>query len=503
MPRLIHYPDWKAPSEDGQILIWPEPKQLLANTRANQSLLSSADHVLIQNTPLPKLRRLMREFLGHDDRQPLLGTGHQTELYHAGVWAKDVLIDQAARKIDGRAFHFAVDTDSPKHLNIRWPGASLPVTDDPRLSSAVWSGQLAPPTPEHFQRIEAAARRDFASFNYQPVLLDFLASLRRLSLESTNLSSMLTNAEHELDWNLGLRHHALTISPALLSTSYLAFAHHVMSRADRFASQYNVALAEYRERERIKSTMRPMPDLFVSEQSTETPFWLDNLTDGTRTRPSVFKVDDGWMLELISGDEFVFRADIDADEASAALRAFLVKTNHRIAPRALTLTIFLRLLVADQFVHGIGGARYDQVADAITATHFGITPPTFSVTTATLFFPGATDQPRACLPCIKREGHELQHAVLGERKRQLVAQINALPRRSTERESAFIQMHRQRRAAIETSAEMKRWEQSLRQAEARQQQEDVLFDRELFYGVQSRERLGMMIEKYQNSFANS
>src|SRR3954451_10311956 len=186
----INFPDWKAPSDDGQILIWPEPKQLLADTRANQALLNSSDRVLIQNAPLPKLRRAMREFLGHpDDRQPLLGTGHQTELYHAGVWVKDVLIDQAARKIDGQAFHFAVDTDSPKHLNIRWPGASFPVTDDPRLSSAAWSGGLAPPTPEHLQRIDETANRDFASFGFRPALLDFLASLRRLSLESAHLSS--------------------------------------------------------------------------------------------------------------------------------------------------------------------------------------------------------------------------------------------------------------------------------------------------------------------------
>ncbi|MBC8109119.1 MAG: hypothetical protein H7Z14_21210, partial [Anaerolineae bacterium] len=284
---------------------------------------------------------------------------------------------------------------------------------------------------------------------------------------------------------------------------YLTFAHHVMSRPDAFASQYNAALNEFRDRERIKSTMRPMPDLFVSDESTETPFWLDNLSDGTRTRPSVFKVDDGWMLELISGDEFVFRANVGADEASASFRAFLAKTNHRISPRALTLTIFLRLLVTDQFVHGIGGARYDQVSDSIIARHFGISPPRFSVTTATLFFPGAIDQPRACLPCIQREGHVLQHAVLGERKRELVAQINALPRRSTEREAAFIQMHRQRRAAIETSPEIKRWEASLREAEAREQQEEVLFDRELFYAVQTRDRLGMMIEKYQSSFDNT
>ena len=498
----IHYPDWKAPVDDGAVLIWPEPGQLLADTRENQSRLASAERVLIQNTPLPDLRRAMRAFVGHqDDAQPLLGTGHQTELYHAGVWVKDVLIDQAARKINGQAMHFAVDTDHPKHLNIRWPGASYAVTDDPRIATAAWSGQLAPPTPAHVASIDAAARRDFASLHFEPPLIEYLESLRRLSLESTNLSSMLTNAQHELDWKLGLRHHALTVSPALLSGPYLAFVHHIMSRAAKFATDYNAALEDYRDRERIKTRMRPMPDLFIHSQSTETPFWLDNLNDGTRTRPSVFPIDDGWLLELVSGEEFVFRTDVDADAAAASLKQFLVTANHRLAPRALTLTIFLRLLVVDQFVHGIGGARYDQVSDAIIRSHFGLAPPKFSVTTATLFFPGAVDQPRVCLPCIKRDGHRLQHAVLGERKRELVAQIASLPRKSQAREAAFIELHRARRSAIEQSEEIKRWEQSLRDAELQLQREEVIFDRELFYAVQSRERLGMMIDNYRDAFS--
>jgi hypothetical protein len=62
---------------------------------------------------------------------------------------------------------------------------------------------------------------------------------------------------------------------------------------------------------------------------------------------------------------------------------------------------------------------------------------------------------------------------------------------------AFSEMHRARRAAIEESDEVKRWEQSLREAEAQSHREEVLFDRELFYAIQSRERLEMMIEKYR------
>src|SRR5688500_17387284 len=107
------YPDWKAPREDGEILIWPEPEQLLAEMVENHRALSSASDVRVQNVPLPELRRRQREWIHHDDAQPLIADGHQTELHHAGVWVKRVLSHFAAAKIGASAAHFGVDTDAP------------------------------------------------------------------------------------------------------------------------------------------------------------------------------------------------------------------------------------------------------------------------------------------------------------------------------------------------------------------------------------------------------
>src|SRR3954467_4192171 len=102
MPSQTSYPDWKAPAQDGEVLVWPARDELIAQTRANQSRLSAAHSIKIQNTPLPQLRRAMRGYVGHDDAQPMIATGHQTELYHAGVWAKDVLINQLATAMGGQ-----------------------------------------------------------------------------------------------------------------------------------------------------------------------------------------------------------------------------------------------------------------------------------------------------------------------------------------------------------------------------------------------------------------
>src|SRR4051794_24253968 len=165
-----HYPDWKAPSEDGATIIWPQPAQLLSDTLENQKRLSSADNVLLQNIPLPELRRRMRAFIGHEQQQPLIATGHQSELYHAGVWAKNALINAAAAKLGGQAYHIAVDSDAPKHLTVRWPGETIPITDDPAIASAAWVSLLAPATPAHLDEISTKLRAAASGWSFEPIL---------------------------------------------------------------------------------------------------------------------------------------------------------------------------------------------------------------------------------------------------------------------------------------------------------------------------------------------
>src|SRR4051812_18593878 len=108
----IVYPDWKAPREDGQILIWPDPPELLKQTVENHQRLSKANDAGVQNVPLAELRCAARSWIGHNDDQVLIGDGHQSELHHAGVWVKRILTNAAASRLSGSAAHFAVDTDA-------------------------------------------------------------------------------------------------------------------------------------------------------------------------------------------------------------------------------------------------------------------------------------------------------------------------------------------------------------------------------------------------------
>src|SRR5258707_3733375 len=115
------------------------------------------------------------------------------------------MIDAVAGKVGGAAFHFAVDTDAPKHLHVRWPGGSRPIRDDDRLATAPWTELLAPPTPRHLSEVARDVGEAAAEWSFRPIVGPFLDTLRRHSLESVNLPSALTNSIHALDWELGLR----------------------------------------------------------------------------------------------------------------------------------------------------------------------------------------------------------------------------------------------------------------------------------------------------------
>jgi hypothetical protein len=158
------------------------------------------------------------------------------------------------------------------------------------------------------------------------------------------------------------------------------------------------------------------------------------------------------------------------------------------------------MFIADNFIHGIGGGRYDQVSDTIIRDYFKLEPPAFAVTTGTLYFPEAVRRQRACVRCVLQEGHRLKHSVLGDRKMQFVSQINSLPHGSLERQGVFSAMHRERKALLQNDAHVAKWEKRLRESQQRADEDETLFDRELFYAIQSRQRLIEMIERYDAAF---
>jgi hypothetical protein len=494
------YAQWKAPAEDGQFLIWPSPAQILADAHENRRRLQSASQVKIDGVPLPELRKAARDFIGHDDDQPLVATGHQTELYHPGVWVKNALIHRIAVKMSGQAAHFAVDTDAPKHLHVRWPGGSREITDDSAIATAPWSGLLKCPTVGHLEELRADFDREAGTWEFSPCVDTFFGALGKAAGESPSLRRALATAIHEVDSSLGLQYHARTVSALWLSEPYLAYVHHILRTANDFATTYNRALAEYRARDGLKTSVRPMPDLRISMQSVEIPFWIDDLANRTRDRAKLEISGRHYQLRLASGAVFEIDRKCAGWHAAAKLSDWCRQQQVRLTPRALTMTLFFRLCLADQFVHGIGGGRYDQVTEDVIERHFGFEPPKFAVTTATLYFPAALGQRRINLRPMLQEGRRIRHGLLSKDKMSTVRTIETLPRYSRQRQDLFFDMHR-RLAAESNGPAVQEWERRFLEIQRESLRQRELFDRELFFALQPRDRLEQLIDRYSAAFS--
>jgi hypothetical protein len=312
------------------------------------------------------------------------------------------------------------------------------------------------------------------------------------------LTTALVDAQQQMDHLLGLNNRAALASPLWEARPYLAYAHHLLADAPRVAAAYNGVLGEYRRQSNKRSTTRPMPDLHLAPGRIEVPFWLDDLAKGQRQRACVRADGQKWALR-IKDDQFLLDPRRGPD-AAEALGAFLAAQGARLSPRALTLTLFARLLICDQFVHGIGGARYDQITDGLIVKLFGIEPPAFAVATATLFFPEALGRVRVCLPCLLREGHRLRHGALGPAKRELVAQIAARPPGSRERQQLFTQLQIMLKRAAADLPAIHSFDRRLAQARLQTAQENDLFNRELFYLIQPRQRLSELAQRVGAAF---
>ena len=149
--------------------------------------------------------------------------------------------------------------------------------------------------------------------------------------------------------------------------------------APRFVGCYNAALAAYRTAYRVRGSQRPIPDLHIADDRYELPVWAWRAGD---VRHRFFVSHAGSTFRLFAEDSPIGETDGTALESNESLRAALGEW--RLRPRALTLTMWARMLLADIFVHGIGGAKYDRISDRIMADYYGVTPPNMACVSATL-----------------------------------------------------------------------------------------------------------------------
>ncbi|MCP4591194.1 MAG: hypothetical protein GY842_10640 [bacterium] len=371
----------RTPPNHADTLVEPEAEQLARLTEANHRRLAEADYSLL-DLPGAQARRQVRAGLGVGDDQLAIVAGHQPEFIHPGVWAKHVVIQRLAKAVGGKALNLVVDSDAPRDTALHIPSAQsgrlaithVPAADLPAGHALELAAPLQGERLDSFvQQVRAAFGEHFER-SLLPVYLKQLGSPDA----DTDWVDQTVHARRAVEASVGVRVDDVRISRAwdgLLLAEMIA-------HAGDFAASYNRALATYRRANRVRSRQRPIPDLHLEARQVELPVWVYRRGEPRRR---LFVRPGNERVELLADHESLGSVALAGLLRSETARLTLAGIEGvRFRPRALALTLWARLFLADLFVHGIGGAKYDRITDLLIQDYFGITPPAMACVSATL-----------------------------------------------------------------------------------------------------------------------
>lgn len=398
----------KAPQQHGETLVAPidtaqaelKPSELFTES-ALQGLRTDARKELLE-IARQYTHQLMPESLRLEESaadKPLIVTGHQPELFHPGVWFKNFLAGEVAKRQNGMAINLVIDSDRIKHPAVLLPGnvnqhfdKQVIAYDGSHFGSAWESASV-----QQRSRFDAFPNRVIEALrphcSHQPLVKRLWEVIQQTSMRNgcLSLSCLFTAGRMQLERRAGLANLELPMSRLTESKSFLRFLGSLLADARRFATNYNQSLNDYRLKHQLSSPERPVPNLEITAETIEMPFWSVQTQTGVRE-----------SLVLKSGHILTDTANRFhlPLEPGASIEAFLSSMENlyqsqaiRIRTKALTTTLFTRLFFADLFVHGIGGSLYDEVTDELIVAHYGCSAPAFLAATGTWHLPFSQELP--------------------------------------------------------------------------------------------------------------
>lgn len=400
------YPRYRAPAGDGETLCVPPWSEAAALLQANRAATSASSSELWGHSQAHWSRAARTELLSaalRFTRQyaevgetasgdiPFVLTGHQPGFVHPGVWLKNFAAARLANNAGGVAINLVIDSDLCRSTSILVPAGTVA---EPRSEHVAFDAGLAQMPWEERPLVDTTNWSSFgsrASETIAPLVCDPLLSEWWPQVKErppSGLSTALTQVRHRLELDWGIATLELPQSAVCQTRSFREFAVALLADAARFRTAHNEALAEYRREHKLRNHAQPVPDLAIDDGWIEAPFWLWAKSDPTR-RAVFVKAQSGKLLVTDrAGFENALPLEAMGCPANAVEQlAAWESRGVKLRTRALVTTMFARLLLADLFIHGIGGAKYDQVTDQICERLFGFQPPAHLTLTGTLRLP--------------------------------------------------------------------------------------------------------------------
>jgi hypothetical protein len=333
--------------------------------------------------------------------RPFLLAGHQPELFHAGVWFKNFLLSSLAAHQGAVPINLIVDSDAVHRTSIAVPTT----TSRGAATESMAFDEAAEQIP--FEERPLLDVRQFHAFGDRvrsaidavsgqrhgtslPLVTPFWQAARaaeRRHLARPMLGRVLAEARHALEMHYNLRTLELPLSHVCRGQPFQAFALHLLWELPRLVRDYNEALAAYRALNHVRSESHPAPSLETRGEWLEAPLRLWTTEQPLRRRPFVRRTAQGLEISDFAGIRLLLTMSDDAPEEALLQLAVAEQAGIKLRPRALITTMYARLVLSDLFIHGIGGAKYDELTDEIIRRFFGIEPPAYLTATATFRLP--------------------------------------------------------------------------------------------------------------------
>ncbi len=322
----------------------------------------------------------------------LLLAGHQPELFHPGVWVKNFALRGLATAHGLTPVNLVVDNDTLKSSSLRLPVRTNAGVGLETISFDAWDGESPyEERPVHdetlFQSFADRAGAALASWGVASMLPQFWAAVLDGAGRTPLLGERFAAARRTFERNWGCHNLEVPISRMCPTTAFGRFACHLLAELRRFHEVYNAAVHLYRRQHGIKSKSHPVPDLAGDGDWLEAPFWAWRPEQKRRGRLMARTV--GERIELRVGGDLWPALPSPAADFDGAVAAWqrMEPAGYKLRSRALTTTLFARVFVADLFIHGIGGGKYDALTDDLIAQFYGLEPPGFVILSATLLLP--------------------------------------------------------------------------------------------------------------------
>ncbi len=420
------YPSYRAPQTNGEVLCVPSWDSLRESVPTARATIESSN-VAIMGLAICELATRARSELVAAARNyvhsylpslpalnvagPLILTGHQPELVHPGVWLKNFAAAKLAKSLGGTAISLIIDNDLCRQTTIRVPTGTV---EQPQVVDIAFDAAQPAMPYEERQIHDSTTWKSFAaraSTSLAPLVPNaMLANWWPTSPTSRYVGTALAQARHQ--WESARGSHSLEVpqSTVCQSNSFRMFALHLLFNATEVCSAYGDALADYRSAHRVRSPAQPMPDLRQVDDWVETPFWV--WSQGEPARRALFVRQTRTGLSLTDRHDWQATLPLTGESDAGLCIETLTdweRSGIKIRTRALMTTLYARLLLADAFIHGIGGAKYDQVTDQLCKRLFGISLPPFVVLSGTLRLPiEHTAVPTTTLASLKKRLRELR-----------------------------------------------------------------------------------------------